>query len=802
MESFKRWLAGPGAEDLADLRFEFGVLPAPSAGLLLLFLLGLGVGWYYRNHTASLPPGPRRILIFSRVTVMLLACFLLLNPGFVGFRFDPADQFVLLLFDDSKSMGIPDVSGETRGNRLKRAVADARETMTAPLRRRYQVAMYKFGEGLERISSLDDLAFRQGETDHGHALDGALADFHGIDLAAVVLFSDGVEQPGEALDVLARVGEWGVPLLTVGVGELESWSDLQMESVSFSRSHGDKRPVSTRVAFSAVGLAERRAVVEVLDGQRVVASKTITINGSREPHEVHLEFRPDREGWLAYTARVRLDGAASEAGAPERVLGNNSASFLIDNREKSWRVFYFCGRPNWENKFVQRALKTEREFDLTSVLRISAAETKFVFRGKKSTLVNPLFEGFALDDKDQPRYDEAVFLRFGGRPEDAGRGFPEKAEDLFGYDLIMLGDIEAGFFSLDQLELVKEFVRKRGGVLLMLGGPHSFSEGDYQATILETLLPVVLEKKKEPDARVTAFSREFKAKPTVDGRLSGYWNLSTNPVENERLWSELPDLAGLNRFPFTRPGATIMAASDSPDSDIDGLPLFAAQPYGAGKSAVLATGATWAWHMRTEAGDPRHGDLWRRLVHGLARESAPKIWWRNKRERYVENQEITLEILAKDDRFEEWTGLQGRLSLRPPGRAARDLALEESLEEPGLYQSRLIAGRAGLYQWKLSRSGKGEPRVLLEEALLVEPDQREWNHARFDPKFLRELAETSGGEYFSLDRLAEIPARIPPTSHRESERVRLPIWHFWGFFAILIALLSLEWFLRRKRGFA
>ncbi len=802
MESFKQWLAGPGAEDLVNLRFQFGAPLSLAACLLLLLALGLGVGWFYRRRTASLPKNTRRFLMCARVAVMLLAGFLLLDPGFVGFRFDPTEQFVLLLFDDSKSMRIPLATGETRGERLKRAIEENRESMMEPLRASYQVALYKYGEGAERISSLDSLEFGQDESNHGLAVESALRDFQGIEIAAVVLFTDGVEQPGASADVVAKAAEWNAPLLTVGVGKRDSWSDLQLENLAFSRSRGGDRPVSTSVAFSATALAGRRVRVEVADGRRVMDSKTVTINGAEESHEVHLEFRPDRKGWLAYTARIGLEAGPAEGAASEPVLGNNESSFLLDNREKTWRIFYFCGRPNWENKFVQRALREDKEFDLTSVLRISAAETKFVYRGKKSTLVNPLFEGFDQEDKDQPRYDEAVFLRFGGKQEDAGRGFPEKAEDLFGYDLLIMGDIEAGFFSLEQLELVRDFVRKRGGVLFMLGGPHSFSEGDYGASLLETLLPVVLEKKKDPEARVTAFSQSFKAKPSVDGLLSGYWSLAANPVENDRMWANLPDLAGLNTFPLTRPGATIMATSDSPDSAVDGLPLFALQRYGEGITAVLATGATWAWHMHTESEDPRHGDLWRRMARGLAREAAPKLWWRNKQDAYVEREEVVLEIMAQDDRFDEWTGLQARLSLTPPRGAERNLALEESLTEPGLYQAVVHTGDAGLYRWRLSGVGDAAPSVLVDEAFLVEPDQREWNHARFNEKFPRDLAAATGGAYFSLDRLGELIDRIPRTSHRESDRVRLPFWHFWLFFPIFILLLSLEWYLRRKKGFA
>ena len=55
-------------------------------------------------------------------------------------------------------------------------------------------------------------------------------------------------------------------------------------------------------------------------------------------------------------------------------------------------------------------------------------------------------------------------------------GFPKTADELYRYHAIVLDDLEAGFFTPDQLALLRNFVSQRGGGLLMLGGPDSFVE--------------------------------------------------------------------------------------------------------------------------------------------------------------------------------------------------------------------------------------------------------------------------------------------------------------------------------------
>ena len=55
-------------------------------------------------------------------------------------------------------------------------------------------------------------------------------------------------------------------------------------------------------------------------------------------------------------------------------------------------------------------------------------------------------------------------------PEQLAAGFPKTREELFAYRGLILGSIEAGAFTGDQLRMIAEFVERRGGGLLMLGG--------------------------------------------------------------------------------------------------------------------------------------------------------------------------------------------------------------------------------------------------------------------------------------------------------------------------------------------
>src|SRR5206468_10553964 len=70
--------------------------------------------------------------------------------------------------------------------------------------------------------------------------------------------------------------------------------------------------------------------------------------------------------------------------------------------------------------------------------------------------------------------------------------FPTTRAELFRYRAVVLGSIEASFFTRDQLAMLADFVNVRGGGLLFLGGRRAFGEGGYAGTPLADVMPVVI----------------------------------------------------------------------------------------------------------------------------------------------------------------------------------------------------------------------------------------------------------------------------------------------------------------------
>ena len=71
--------------------------------------------------------------------------------------------------------------------------------------------------------------------------------------------------------------------------------------------------------------------------------------------------------------------------------------------------------------------------------------------------------------------------------------FPESLEELGRYSGVVLVDVAAESLRQSQMEVIRGAVRDLGKGLLVVGGPHSFTMGDYRDTPLEEVLPVTSE---------------------------------------------------------------------------------------------------------------------------------------------------------------------------------------------------------------------------------------------------------------------------------------------------------------------
>jgi uncharacterized membrane protein len=809
------WFTGGRIDDLFALRFIFDN-PLGTAASVLVMLLGTAlIGTLYFKTLRRQPGNTRQKLTVLRTLAVLILLFLLMNPTLVGQRMEQGDQTVVLLFDDSKSMKTVSENGQTRGQNLIDSYTRAAPEFEERLSRKYSFFKYRFGEGTERLSSLSSLKFDQAQTDLFGTLHSIVQEWQEDEIAAAVIFSDGIQQPAEPAHAMDFLRNLSFPVYTVGVDSESRWRDLAIENVSVRHTHFDESPLVLTLNLKASGLRGETAIVDVLENGSIVKTEEVTFNQDEQVYPLQMEWKPLEQDWLVYQVRAHLEDQeipADETQQQEseqskgklhtrdRVRENNSKRFVVDNTKKQYRILYISAHPNWEHKFLRAALQEDEQLRFTSLICISAGEQKFEYRGARTSMTNPLFEGFEQDMSRYGRYDQPIFLRLGAAEHELTDGFPTSAEELFEYQLLILGDINQKLFTSHQFELIREFVAKRGGSLLVLGGTENFSERGIQNTPIESMLPVILPSR---DDGSYISQTPIQVLPTYEGEWMGALSLDAQPSQSLEQWKQMPPIFGLNIFSLTRAGATTWAETLHNSQDLQDQPLLTIQRYGLGRCAVLATGETWYWHMNTTEEPSPHARLWRQMLRILVNEVPDPIELRSVQDTYPSGNPVPLDLLVRNREFHPEEGMNLQILLQKPSGDEMALPADESLLESGVYTSEFTPEETGEYLLKVTTEARGDEKPQsFEHALLVEADQREFLKPQLNAALLQEIASRTGGVYSTLDNFSQIARTIPWEPKEESQYVKVQLWYNPFFFLLIPLLLGVEWYLRRKRGMA
>ena len=313
-----------------------------------------------------------------------------------------------------------------------------------------------FRRAASRVDAEDELTFTGAQTRLGAALDGARQELAGLPLAGLVVVSDGADTAEDALgESLLALKSQGVPVFTVGVGRETLSRDIQIGRVSTPRVALKGTTLMIDVIISQTGFAGKTVTLDVEDEGRIVgiaageaAGRRVGGDGARA---VHASPTPGR-GCSASASRRRKASSSPRTTRAKR---------MIDVRDRREKILYFEGEPRSE-------VEVHPPRRCTTIPTCSSSCCSA--RPTTSTL------RLGVDNAD-----ELV------------AGFPKTREELFSYRGLILGSIEAGAFTGDQLQMIADFVDRRGGGLLMLGGARSFSEGGYAGTAVADVLPLVLD---------------------------------------------------------------------------------------------------------------------------------------------------------------------------------------------------------------------------------------------------------------------------------------------------------------------
>jgi uncharacterized membrane protein len=764
------------------------IAPAVALGVFA------GVVVVARYSTAMLDNRTKWLAAVCKGIALAMLTVCLLEPLWSGQRVRPGANLFAILADNSQSLSIRDPRSESpRGTDLKQRLVEEDSPWQIRLSQDFDVRRYQFDSRLQSVADFSQLDF-DGTRTNLHAVLTNLKDrFRDRPLAGVLLFTDGIatDSGGTTFDTTGLP-----PIYPVTFGTAKGHRDLAISHLAVSTTAFEDAPVTIQADVTQLGLPGEKVTATLVDEEgKEVKQETLTFGKESAPLAFRFQFRPTKPGLSFYEVKVE---AASIAADKESAAANNRRLVSIDRGNGPYRILYLSGRPNWEYKFLNRAVEADEQIKLTGVIRVARREPKFDWRSRDGESTNPLFRGFDRTTEETERYDQPVLVRLNTRdPNELRDGFPKKAEDLYEFHAVIVDDLEAGFFSADQLSLLERFVSERGGGLLMLGGAETFRQGNYERTPVGRMLPVYLDA-----VLSTPSPGGFRLVLSRDGWLQPWARLRSTETEEQQRLKELPPFRTVNRTGSLKPGATVIA--EVLDGASQRLPALAVQRFGRGRCAAMMIGDLWRWQLdRTDAQREKDdlGKAWRQTLRWLIADVPDRI-----ESRVVPQDEFgqpltRIEARIRTREFQPQDDATASVSLQLPDESTVTQLAEPSLKEAGLYETTFASRVPGRYRATIEvTDGEGKPLGKSETGWVSDPAAEEFERVAPNTELLESLAKQTGGEMVAADNLESFVRSLPTRQAPLTEAYTTPLWHQPWILALIVTCLCAEWGLRRWRG--
>jgi uncharacterized membrane protein len=574
--------------------------------------------------------------------------------------------------------------------------------------------------------------------------------------AAIVVMTDGQDNSSrESLDEAAReCARLKVPLHIYGVGSSEI-GNLEMKDVVLPGTIFFDDTVSAVVRWRCRGFKQGSGEITLSLGGKTVARKEVLLKEGED-------FRDE----LTFTPRKTAGGTEEKLELKAAIRYKGNEAFGDDNEvkkpvtlvDRKVKILYVEGSPRWEYKFLQTALLRDRR-----------VEAKFL-----------------LANADKRALGAGVpYLPL----------FPNTRQDLFTFDVLILGDVALSFIGAERVAWIRDFVREGGSLIFIAGRQHAPSE--YVATPLAEVLPVEF-----ATARFTSLdiqrTQVYVPQVTRAGERSEMLALADTLEESRRVWQTLPGFYW--HYPVTklRPGAAALLIHPRQKTGDQAVPVLASQYYGKGQVLYMGTDETWRW--RANGGEKTLARFWGQVIYQMG---LPHLIGTPKRVQLaLEKPENFLNkpssVFARvfDAEFRPFTGPKvngrlDRLDAKPGEERSRSIVLDPVPGLPGEYRAILANDAVGKFVLKVD-----EPASASLEYKVGLPPQHELQAVGMDAEALREATLASGGRFYREEDLHGLASNLKPQKATFTTRHETLLWNAPVLF-LFVGLIAVEWILRK-----
>ncbi|MEQ1857214.1 MAG: hypothetical protein ABL963_12115 [Longimicrobiales bacterium] len=701
----------------------------------------------------------RGIMAGLRVALVGVLAFCLMQPTLTLSTVVPQQNFVGVLLDDSRSMLLQDENGVPRNQFIADAFTPEQSELLTELSERFVLRFFRFSDVARRMDGLGEMTFDGTHSNLANALDAAREELSGVPLSGLVMVTDGADTGERPLtEAIVPLQAAGVPVFTVGVGEESIAPDIELGRVELPRTALAGSTLMVDVVVTQDGFRAGTTVpVIVEDDTRILVEESIELGPDMEPVVTRIAFELPDAG--PKRVRFRIPGQQGE-----RVERNNARDAWIDVRGEREKILYFEGEPRWEVKFMRRAVVDDENLQLVLLQR--TAENKFL----------------------RLEVSDSTELEF---------GFPATREELYRYRALVLGSVEASFFTHDQIQMIADFVSERGGGVLFLGGQSAFAEGGWGGTAVEELMPVIL---GTPDGGEDGFFAEVDVRPTPAGLAHPAVQLDVESAEVADRWDALPPLTVVNPLLEVRPGATALLMGTRSTGGEQAVLAF--QRYGRGMAIAFTPQDSWLWQMHSDVPleDQAHETFWKQMLRWVVDGVPDAVAAATDQEQVEPGELVRVTASIADSTFIEVNDASVSATVVSPSGLEETVLLEWTVEEDGEYAGEFRPTEMGDYEITINADRDGASLGSDVAHVHTAPSDREFFGAARRTQVLQRIADDTGGRFYTAENVSTLPEDITVTGAGVTLAEEHDLWDMPALFLLMLLLMGAEWGYRRIRG--
>lgn len=744
--------------------------------LFLLIAIALLVWSVYRREGGNRQT--KIILAAMRAAALLMVLALLNRPvlTLVQTRVEPSVLPVLV--DTSLSMKVPDVLENGKYiSRLKAAEdlfgakpqLDSARQSQAALSKEHQLHFYHFDTDatpLPNISALQCQEPTGSSTQITQSIRTVLDDLRGQRVAGLILLTDGRQIPPRALaDDLPAIKDFGVKIYPIPLGADAPAKNVQIENLALQDTAFLNDFVDVRASVRASGFGPSTPVKLIVKNARTgqqlpLADGTDSVTAhlaDNQPQVVELPYKPTTIGPLDLQVEaIPLPGEIDDS--------DNIRSAQIFVLDTKIAVLYVDGYPRWDYRYIKNEMIRDKTVDISCLL--TSADPNFIQEG------------------DIPI-----------------RRFPETMDELMDYDVVLFGDVDPRQFSDSQLQLVNDFVAKKGGGFGMVAGPR-FSPIAYRDTPIEPILPVNISQAQidDPDEII---SGTFRPVITPAGLASGIFRfLPTAQANADYLKNDWPSLFWFARGITAKPGVGEVYAQHPSATGPDGkpAPIMVFGRYGAGRTMFSAIDDSWRWRFYT--GENVFDTYWVQTLRQLSRGrklGQRRFAFTSSQPIYDLGSRAQIDLRLLDPRLPAQLPDQIRIQLRDSaGQLIAEPTLVRQENQHDLYTVSWPANRIGHFIATLPALASDLQSA--DVAIDVQAPRLELADPRLDSPTLNLLAAETFGQVIPLSQANNLANLIPSAAKMIPVQSEQTIWNSPLAMILIAGLIIAEWIARKIYG--